>query len=121
MKKFGSLNVWKYCTEIFDYLALAALIDNKLFCVHGGLSPAIKTFDDINAISRVQEIPHDGPMSDMMWSDPDEIEGWNISPRGAGYIFGEDIVAEFNKRNGVEAVFRAHQLVMEGYRSMFNN
>ena len=50
-----------------------------------------------------------------------EIEGWNISPRGAGYIFGEDIVAEFNKRNGVEAVFRAHQLVMEGYRSMFNN
>jgi serine/threonine-protein phosphatase 4 catalytic subunit len=47
LKKFGSLNVWRYCTEIFDFLALAALIDNKLFCVHGGLSPSIKTFDDI--------------------------------------------------------------------------
>jgi serine/threonine-protein phosphatase 4 catalytic subunit len=47
LKKFGSLNVWRYCTEIFDFLALAALIDNKLFCVHGGLSPSIKTFDDV--------------------------------------------------------------------------
>lgn len=47
LKKFGSLNVWRYCTEIFDYLALAALIDNKYFCVHGGLSPDIKTMEDV--------------------------------------------------------------------------
>jgi serine/threonine-protein phosphatase 4 catalytic subunit len=121
LKKFGSLNVWRYCTEIFDYLALAALIDNKLFCVHGGLSPSIKTFDDIQSIDRKQEIPHEGPMSDIMWSDPDDIEGWNVSPRGAGYLFGEDIVTDFNKRNNIEVVFRAHQLVMEGYRKMFND
>jgi serine/threonine-protein phosphatase 4 catalytic subunit len=47
LKKFGSLNVWRYCTEIFDFLSLSALVENKLFCVHGGLSPFIKTFDDV--------------------------------------------------------------------------
>ena len=52
LKKFGSLNVWRYCTEIFDFLSLSALVENKLFCVHGGLSPFIKTFDDINEIQR---------------------------------------------------------------------
>ena len=60
LRKFGSVNVWRYCTEIFDYLALAALIDNKIFCVHGGLSPSISTLDQIRSIDRKQEIPHDG-------------------------------------------------------------
>jgi serine/threonine-protein phosphatase 4 catalytic subunit len=60
LRKFGSVNVWRYCTEIFDYLALAALIDNKIFCVHGGLSPSINTLDQIRSIDRKQEIPHDG-------------------------------------------------------------
>lgn len=39
LRKYGSLNVWKYCTEIFDYLSLSAIIEDKIFCVHGGLSP----------------------------------------------------------------------------------
>jgi len=47
LRKFGSLNVWRYCTDIFDYLSIAALVENKLYCVHGGLSPAIKNFDDV--------------------------------------------------------------------------
>ena len=88
MRKYGSLNVWKYCTEIFDYLPLAAVIDDKIFCVHGGLSPATVNIDDIKAIDRRQEIPNTGSMCDLMWSDPDEIEGWSVSPRGAGYLFG---------------------------------
>ena len=52
-------------------LALAALIDDKLFCVHGGLSPAINTIDDIRSIDRKQEVPHEGIMCDIMWSDPE--------------------------------------------------
>ena len=84
--------MWRYCTEIFDYLALAALIDNRVFCVHGGLSPVISTLDEIMAIDRKQEVPHDGAMCDLMWSDPDEITGWNMSPRGAGFLFGGDTV-----------------------------
>ena len=71
MRKYGSINVWRYCTEVFDYLALAALIDNKIFCVHGGLSPTVKNIDEIRTIDRKQEVPHDGAMCDLLWSDPD--------------------------------------------------
>src|SRR5713226_3252735 len=60
LRKYGSVNVWRYCTEIFDYLPLASIIDDKVFCVHGGLSPSISTLDEIKVIDRKQEVPHDG-------------------------------------------------------------
>mmetsp|Transcript_17758 Transcript_17758/g.39368 ORF Transcript_17758/g.39368 Transcript_17758/m.39368 type:complete len:315 (+) Transcript_17758:101-1045(+) len=119
LKKYGSVNVWRYCTEIFDYLSLSAIIDDKVFCVHGGLSPAINTLDQIRVIDRKQEVPHDGAMCDLMWSDPEDIEGWGLSPRGAGYLFGADVVAKFNEINHIDLIARAHQLVMEGYKTMF--
>jgi hypothetical protein len=59
-RKYGSANAWKYCTEVFDYFALAAVIDNRVLCVHGGLSPRIATIDQIRLIERNQEIPHEG-------------------------------------------------------------
>jgi serine/threonine-protein phosphatase 4 catalytic subunit len=52
MKKYGSLNVWRYCTDLFDYLTLTAVVDNKIFCVHGGLSPNIKSIDEIQSFDR---------------------------------------------------------------------
>lgn len=52
LRKYGSVNVWRYCTEIFDYLALAAIIDTRIFCVHGGLSPSISSLDEIRQIDR---------------------------------------------------------------------
>jgi serine/threonine-protein phosphatase 4 catalytic subunit len=54
-----------------------------------------------------------------MWSDPEDIEGWGLSPRGAGYLFGGDVVAKFNEINHIDLIARAHQLVMEGYKTMF--
>jgi serine/threonine-protein phosphatase 4 catalytic subunit len=119
LRKYGSVNVWRYCTEIFDYLSLSAIIDDKIFCVHGGLSPAINTLDQIRVIDRKQEVPHEGAMCDLMWSDPENIEGWGLSPRGAGYLFGGDVVAKFNEINHIDLIARAHQLVMEGYKTMF--
>ncbi|KAL3909115.1 MAG: hypothetical protein SGARI_002760 [Bacillariaceae sp.] len=121
LRKYGSVNVWRYCTEIFDYLSLSAIIEDKIFTVHGGLSPSINTLDQIRVIDRKQEVPHDGAMCDLMWSDPEEIDGWGLSPRGAGYLFGGDIVSMFNERNDLDLIARAHQLVMEGHRSMFND
>jgi serine/threonine-protein phosphatase 4 catalytic subunit len=64
-------------------------------------------------------VPHDGAMCDLMWSDPEDIEGWGLSPRGAGYLFGADVVAKFNEINHIDLIARAHQLVMEGYKTMF--
>ncbi|KAJ3157669.1 Serine/threonine-protein phosphatase 4 catalytic subunit [Geranomyces variabilis] len=121
LRKYGSVNVWRFCCEIFDFLSLSAIIDDKIFCVHGGLSPGIQTLDQIRSIDRKQEVPHDGPMCDLLWSDPEEIEGWGLSPRGAGYLFGGDVVAGFVHDNHLELIARAHQLVMEGYKTMFKN
>lgn len=75
----------------------------------------------IRTIDRKQEVPHDGAMCDLLWSDPEEIEGWGLSPRGAGYLFGGNVVTTFNHANKIETICRAHQLVMEGYKWMFNN
>ncbi|KAF7588212.1 Serine/threonine-protein phosphatase 4 catalytic subunit [Aspergillus hancockii] len=217
IRKYGSANVWRYCCEVFDYLALGALVlgasseleptgpsqndstqstmpfdDSELetevlnskgevtynsyrprqrapsdsstdtrnispqrdisstpaqtparsgapgtgasgtaagsytsrtgavLCVHGGLSPLIDTVDKIRLIDRKQEVPHEGAMCDLLWSDPDEIDGWGLSPRGAGFLFGGDIVKQFNYRNDLSLIARAHQLVMEGYKEMFD-
>jgi len=119
LRKYGNPNVWKLCTDVFDCLTLSAVVDNKLFCVHGGLSPAITSLDQLKALERRQEIPHTGPISDLLWSDPEEIEGYTISPRGAGYIFGPDVVGQFNHLNNLELIARSHQLVMEGFKMMF--
>lgn len=87
-RKYGSSNVWRWCCEVFDYLALGAIVDGRVFCVHGGLSPVLQAIDQvfwnfftfyfcsltwiqIRAIDRKQEVPHDGPMCDLLWSDPD--------------------------------------------------
>lgn len=89
LRKYGNANVWKFFTDLFDYLPLTALVDGQIFCLHGGLSPSIDTLDHIRALDRIQEVPHEGPMCDLLWSDPDDRGGWGISPRGAGYTFGQ--------------------------------
>jgi serine/threonine-protein phosphatase PPG1 len=67
-RKFGSGNVWRYFTDMFDYLTLAAVIDNSIFAIHGGLSPLIVSLDQIRVLDRFQEIPHEGPLTDLLWS-----------------------------------------------------
>ncbi|KAJ8431679.1 hypothetical protein Cgig2_007501 [Carnegiea gigantea] len=205
LRKYGSVNVWRYCTDIFDYLrnvltsslydphcqteqsvycnpdrkllsdSLSALIENKIFGVHGGLSPAITSLDQVSSIylldfyipwfispdpakagptlggvvvvvvvvflgshaeywvailpfcqirtiDRKQEVPHDGAMCDLLWSDPeDAVDGWGLSPRGAGFLFGGSVVTSFNHTNNLDYICRAHQLVMEGFKWMFDD
>ncbi|KAL3095557.1 hypothetical protein niasHT_024383 [Heterodera trifolii] len=104
-----------YDEYLFDYFPLTALVDGQIFCLHGGLSPSIDSLDHIRSLERLQEVPHEGPMCDLLWSNPDDRGGWGISPRGAGYTFGQDISETFNHANGISLISRAHQLVMEGY------
>ena len=118
-RKYGNANAWEYFTDLFDYLPLAALVEGKIFCVHGGLSPYISTVDQIRLINRKMEIPREGVFCDLMWSDPDDIETWIISCRGAGWIYGWKVVDEFTHINGLELICRAHQLVMEGFKYWF--
>ncbi|KZT21760.1 Metallo-dependent phosphatase [Neolentinus lepideus HHB14362 ss-1] len=118
-QKYGSATVWKACCNVFDYLNLAAIIDGETLCVHGGLSPDIRTLDQIRVLSRAQEIPHEGAFCDLMWSDPDDISNWAVSPRGAGWLFGASVTREFNHVNSLSLIARAHQLVQEGYKYMF--
>lgn len=94
------------------------IIDGRVLCVHGGLSPELRSLDQIRTIMRVQEVPHEGPFCDLMWSDPEDIETWSVSPRGAGWLFGRQVTKEFNHLNGLELIARAHQLVQEGYKMM---
>lgn len=118
LRKYGNANVWKLFTDLFDYLPLTALVANQIFCLHGGLSPSIDTLDSvrgrfslISALDRYQEVPHEGPMCDLLWSDPDDRSGWGLSPRGAGYTFGQDISNGFNRKNGLSLVSRGYRLL----------
>lgn len=120
LRKYGNSNVWRYCCEVFDYLSLGAIINDEIFCVHGGLSPDVRTIKEIRSIDRKQEVPHEGAMCDLLWSDPDEVETWSLSPRGAGFLFGKNEVDQFLYKNRVGLIARAHQLVMEGYKEMFD-
>ena len=81
VRKYGSGDVWKMFTDLFDFLPLTAVIEDSIFCLHGGLSPSIDTLDHIRQLDRVQEVPHEGPMCDLLWSDPDDRKGWGMSPR----------------------------------------
>ena len=76
LRKYGNANPWRYCTELFDAMPLAALVEGEVLCVHGGLSPDVRTVDAMRTIHRTMEVPQEGPFADLMWSDPDDIDTW---------------------------------------------
>lgn len=108
-KKYGSDKVWQQLTEVFFFLPLSAVIDNQFFCLHGGLSPDLLTLDSIRKLDRQVDIPHEGPICDLLWSDPDDNKtGWGASPRGAGYAWGQDVTDTFLHTNNIKMICRAH-------------
>jgi len=121
LKKYGSSNCWRVTTDLFDLLPIAAVVNKKIFCVHGGLSPEVSHIDHLRLIERRCEIPNSGPFCDIMWSDPDSVETWTVSPRGAGWLFGANVVEDFNHLNGIELICRSHQLAQNGLQYWFND
>ncbi|CBZ30534.1 protein serine/threonine phosphatase, putativee [Leishmania mexicana MHOM/GT/2001/U1103] len=119
-EKYGTVEIWKLCTEVFDCMPIAALIEGKSLCIHGGLSPEIRAVDQIRLLNRRQEIPNEGPFSDLVWSDPENVDGWVVSQRGAGFLFGASVAQEFIHRNRLNLIARAHQLVHEGFKYHFD-
>ncbi len=104
-------------TAVFNELPLAAVIQDSVFVVHGGLSTdsGAMTLEAINSIQRGREPPESGLMSDLLWSDPQQFPGRLPSKRGVGYSFGPDYTKNFLDKNNLKLLVRSHEVKQEGY------
>lgn len=93
---------------MFNYLPISAIIDERVLCMHGGLSPDLQSLGHINSVLRPQDVPDEGILCDLLWADPDQINGWSPNDRGVSYIFGQDVVKSFCKKHDIDLVCRAH-------------
>ncbi|KAJ6853913.1 serine/threonine-protein phosphatase PP1 [Iris pallida] len=115
-KRRFNVRLWKVFTDCFNCLPVAAVVDEKILCMHGGLSPSLKNLDQIRNIARPVDVPDQGLICDLLWSDPDkDIEGWGENDRGVSYTFGPDVVSEFLQKHDLDLICRAHQVVEDGY------
>eukprot|EP00976_Prorocentrum_cordatum_P020272 411828-Prorocentrum_minimum.AAC.1 len=115
-KRRYNIRLWKTFTDCFNCLPVSALVDEKILCMHGGLSPDLKSLEQIKKISRPTDVPDTGLLCDLLWADPDkDIQGWGENDRGVSYTFGPDCVTEFLQKHDLDLVCRAHQVVEDGY------
>ncbi|QDZ22330.1 serine/threonine-protein phosphatase [Chloropicon primus] len=116
-QKYGTgAKLFKTFTEVFNALPFAAIVGGKIFCIHGGLSPELRSMKQIESIKRPCEVPDYGMLCDFLWADPsNDVVSWAESDRGVSYIFGKKVVDNFMERHGMDLVVRAHQVVPKGY------
>ncbi|KAI5170622.1 serine/threonine-protein phosphatase PP1 catalytic subunit [Nematocida sp. LUAm3] len=111
-----TFGIWKKFTETFNCMPVAALVDGKIFCMHGGLSPDLHSFNQIRSIHRPTDIPDSGLLCDLLWSDPDRgVSKWGENDRGVSFTFGAKVVEEFLRKHDLDLICRAHQVVEDGY------
>jgi len=115
-KRRYNFKVWKMFGDCFNCLPVAAIIDDKIICMHGGLSPDLTNLEQITRIMRPTEVPDEGLLCDLLWSDPDkDIKGWAENERGVSYVYGQEIITSFLKKHELDLICRAHQVVEDGY------
>ncbi|TVY32190.1 Serine/threonine-protein phosphatase [Lachnellula subtilissima] len=115
-KRRCNVKVWKTFVDSFNCLPIAAIVAGKIFCVHGGLSPALSHMDDIRNIARPTDVPDFGLLNDLLWADPaDQEKDWESSERGVSYSFGKKVISDFLARHDFDLVCRAHMVVEDGY------
>jgi serine/threonine-protein phosphatase PP1 catalytic subunit len=115
-KRRYSIRLWKTFTDCFNCLPVSAVCDDKILCMHGGLSPELSNLDQIKRVVRPTDVPDTGLLCDLLWSDPEkEISGWGENDRGVSFTFGPDVVQGFLRKHGLDLVCRAHQVVEDGY------
>ena len=113
---YGNSGIWFFCNEVFDLLPLSAVVDDEIYSVHGGLSPRIQTISKILTFNRRIELPNDGPLADLTWSDPSEnVQTFTPNSRGAGYLFGATQVERFCHINKIKLITRSHQMALQGF------
>jgi serine/threonine-protein phosphatase 2B catalytic subunit len=116
-----SLDLWNESMSLFDCLPICALIDDRFLCMHGGISPHLKSLNDIEKLNRFQELPSDGPLCDLMWSDPHrqfnarETPPWIFNTtRNCSFFFNYKACENFLIENRLLSVIRAHEVVPNG-------
>eukprot|EP00299_Pterocystis_sp_00344_P016675 c8365_g1_i3.p1 GENE.c8365_g1_i3~~c8365_g1_i3.p1 ORF type:complete len:305 (-),score=65.05 c8365_g1_i3:36-950(-) len=114
VKRRFSVKLWKKIVMCFDCIPIAAIVNEKIFCCHGGLSPDLRTFDDIRAISRPTDVPEHGLLCDLLWNDPSSTLGYASDYR-LGYEFGPDVLTRFLEKHNLDFMCRGHQIVESGY------
>jgi len=120
-KKRYSIKLWRVFTDCFAFLPVSALVDDRIFCCHGGLSPHLTSMKQIKSLERTSEIPMEGLLCDLLWADPEgDLEGYGLNDRGVSYTFGEDIVHDFVAKYDLDLVCRAHMVVEDGYEFFAN-
>lgn len=120
-KRRTNIKVWKTFIDTFNTLPIAAIVANKIFCVHGGLSPSLAHMDEIRAITRPTDVPDYGLLNDLLWSDPaDTMNDWEDNERGVSYCFGKNVIHQFLAKHDFDLVCRAHMVVEDGYE-FFND
>ncbi|KAL9274707.1 Serine/threonine-protein phosphatase BSL3-like protein [Drosera capensis] len=111
---------WHRINRLFNWLPLAALIEKKIICMHGGIGRSINHVDQIENIQRPITMEAGSiVLMDLLWSDPtenDSVEGLRPNARGPGLVtFGPDRVMEFCNNNDLQLIVRAHECVMDGF------
>ena len=119
-ERFGAddgRRVFDVANKCMMQLPLAAVINQKIFCVHGGISPNLKKLADISKIKRDIPIPGEGLLCDLMWSDPRSGgKLWQDNDRGVSYTYNETAIDNFLLANNLELICRAHQAIPSGYK-----
>ncbi|CAG8611830.1 7048_t:CDS:2, partial [Cetraspora pellucida] len=115
-KRRSNVKTWKTFVDVFNCIPIAAIVANKIFCVHGGLSPSLSSMNEIRGIQRPTDVPDNGLLNDLLWSDPSETAvDWEDNERGVSFCFGKTIIREFLERYDFDLICRAHMVVEDGY------
>ncbi|CAD5228866.1 unnamed protein product [Bursaphelenchus okinawaensis] len=117
-------DLWKRFVNVFNWIPLAAIVNKKILCMHGGISPGITSLQAIADIPRPRIIPPYGLMCDLVWADPEEkLQGWAMNSRGISLSFSDKVVEQFCTNLNIDLIVRGHQLTKEmirnGYRFFF--
>jgi len=120
-KQRYSVKLWKSFCDVFNTLPACAIIDDRVICMHGGLSQQMldsreRVRDQVLQIQRPADIPDQGLLCDLLWSDPHpDLVGFGSNDRGVSVSFGTDIVKKFLQKEDMDLIVRAHQVVEDGY------
>jgi serine/threonine-protein phosphatase PP1 catalytic subunit len=108
--------MWSVFLNVFQCLPIAAVISDSVFCIHGGISPHLRSLDDIAAIKRPVSIPDEGLLADLLWSDPSNaVREWGPNDRGSTITWGRQAATQFLTQTGLRCIVRGHQMAMEGF------